>query len=141
MSGWLRRSLLGALAVVVGVAAGAGLYQVSVQPGAAVVKAVFETGAEVTPPADYASIAGAVTETRGIPIVAAGAPDSTVNVYAPAEAHTGLPVVLWIHGGGFISSSADTVKDYVTMLAHEGFVVVNLDYTLAPGATHPVPVV
>ncbi|MEF2979284.1 alpha/beta hydrolase [Subtercola sp. YIM 133946] len=132
--------MLGALAIVLGAAAAAGLYQVSVQPGAAIVKAVFEAGSEVTPPADYESIAQTVTETRGVVITAPtpGTPDSTLNLYAPSIPHTGLPVVLWIHGGGFISSSADTVKQYVTMLAAQGYVVANLDYSLAPDARYPV---
>lgn len=140
MKPWLRRLLLGVLAVVVGIAAAAGLYQVSVQPGAAIVKSVFETGSEVTPPSDYSAIAAAVTERRGIRITAAGTPASVLNLYSPEGTHGPLPIVLWIHGGGFISSSADTVKDYVTMLAHEGYVVANLDYTIAPGARYPVPV-
>jgi len=140
MKRWVRRTLLGALAVGIGVGAASVVYQVSVQPGAAIVKAVFETGSEVTPPADFAGIADQVVETRGIAVATAGAPDAVLNVYAPAGDHAGLPVVLWVHGGGFISSSADTVKDYVTLLAHEGYVVANLDYTIAPGAVYPVPV-
>ena len=137
---WLRRLLLAACAVLIGVGIAAGLYHVSVQPGAALVKLVFESGAEVTPPTNFDMVARAVSETRGIVITAAGAPDSVLNVYAPRTPHTGLPVILWIHGGGFISSSADTVKDYVTMLANEGYVVANLDYTIAPDAHYPVPV-
>ena len=29
------------------------------------------------------------------------------------------PVILWVHGGGFISSSATTVYDYTVLLAYE----------------------
>ena len=47
---------------------------------------------------------------------------------------------MWIHGGGFISSSAATVADYAILLAHAGYVVASLDYSLAPGAHYPVPV-
>ncbi|HEY0248695.1 MAG TPA: alpha/beta hydrolase [Gryllotalpicola sp.] len=105
-------------------------------------KAVFEAGQEVTPASGFGAIRSTVAETRGIAITTKGAPGSHLNVYVPRHSASGaLPVILWIHGGGFISSSADTVKDYAIMLANRGYVVANLDYSLAPGARHPVPVV
>ncbi len=45
-----------------------------------------------------------------------------------------------VHGGGFISSSAATVRDYAILLAHAGYTVASLDYSLAPGLRYPVPV-
>jgi acetyl esterase/lipase len=139
---WLRRVLLAVLAVLVGAGAGAGLYQVSLQPGAALIRAVFEAGAEVTPPSGFADVAADVTETHRIVVSAPGAPVAHLDVYAPRAASADpRPMILWIHGGGFISSSADTVKDYAILLAQRGYVVGNLDYTLAPSARYPVPVV
>lgn len=138
---WPKRVLFVVTAVAAGIAISLATYATSVEPGAAIIKAVFEAKPEVTPPAHFAAIAATVSEKRGIPIVTPGAPDATLDIYAPKDAGAGLlPVILWIHGGGFVSSTADTVKDYVTLLASHGYVVANLDYTLAPGAKHPVPV-
>lgn len=47
---------------------------------------------------------------------------------------------MWVHGGGFISSSPATVGDYAILLAHAGYTVASLDYSLAPGSRYPVPV-
>jgi acetyl esterase/lipase len=136
----VRRALAAIGAIAFGAAIAFATYGLSVQPGAAIVKAVFETGAEVTPPSGFAGVASTVTETKGVPIRATGAPDASIDVYAPQSA-SALPVVLWIHGGGFISSSADTVRDYAILLANAGYVVASLDYSLAPGARYPTPIV
>ena len=138
---WATRLLLGALAVLIGVGAAFGVYATSVQPGAAIVKAVFETGAEVTPPAGFAAIESSVSKVARVPIPVPGIPTAHLDLYAPTgSVNASLPVILWIHGGGFISSSADTVRDYAILLAHEGYLVANLDYSLAPAARYPVPV-
>jgi acetyl esterase/lipase len=135
-----RRLLGAALAVLAGLAGGVVLYQTSVQPGAAIVKAVFERRPEVTPPAGFSAIARTVAEQR-VPIPTPDAPVARLDIFSPnALPGRPLPVIVWIHGGGFISSSAATVADYAILLAHAGYVVASLDYSLAPGARYPVPV-
>ena len=62
-------------AMLAGVAAALVVYQASVQPGAAIVKAVFERGPLVTPPPGFAQLARSVTK-RTIMLPAAGAPPS-----------------------------------------------------------------
>ena len=127
-------------AVLVGVAGAVILYQTSVQPGAAIVAAVFERGRLGTPPAGVAQIARTVTGQR-VPVPAPGAPTAYLDIYTPdGEGGQPRPVILWIHGGGFISSSAATVADYAILLAHAGYTVASLDYSLAPGSRYPVPV-
>jgi len=127
-------------AVAAGIAAALILYQTSVQPGAAIVQSVFQAGALVTPPADFSQIARTVTEHR-VPVPTPDAPTASLDIYTP-DGGTGQPrpVILWIHGGGFISSSAATVADYTILLAHAGYTVASLDYSLAPGSPYPAPV-
>jgi acetyl esterase/lipase len=137
----IRRVLLAVAAIALGGLLAGTLYRVSVEPGAAIVKAVFESGSEVTPPSDFATIDSQVRESRKVPISTPEAPVGSVNIFRPRHPNSSsLPIILWVHGGGFISSSADTVKDYAVMLAARGYVVASLDYSLAPGSRHPVPV-
>jgi acetyl esterase/lipase len=137
---WVRRAGLAVTAVLAGVTVAFGTYAVSVEPGAALVKAVFEAKPEVTPPAGFDAISASVTTGEPIPLTTSSAPPAALTISRPSAASAApLPVVLWIHGGGFISSSADTVADYATVLASHGYLVANLDYSLAPGSTHPVP--
>lgn len=136
-----RRILLAAAAVAVGVLLANITYRTSVEPGALLVKTVFEAGHEVTPPSAYPSIAAAVDEPQTVTLRSENAPDARLRILTPRSRRDApYPIVLWIHGGGFISSSADTVEDYAVVLAHQGFVVADLDYSIAPAAQHPVPV-
>ena len=141
-----RRLVAALTAVLAGVLGALVLYYTSLQPGAAVVRALFERGALVTPPRDFRQVARAVTGQR-VPIAVPGAPPAHLDIYTPVsgagETHgqgsKPRPVILWVHGGGFISSSAATVRDYAILLAHAGYTVASLDYSLAPGARYPVP--
>src|ERR1700761_8334867 len=137
----MRRFLVRALiAVVAGVAAAFIVYQTSVQPGAALVRAVFQGGAQVDPPAGFAATGAAVTETR-VPIHAPGAPDAAIDGYRPrARAAGARPVILWVHGGGFVANSAADFRDWFVLLAARGYVVAGLDYSLAPETHYPAPV-
>ncbi|CAB3773878.1 alpha/beta hydrolase [Paraburkholderia humisilvae] len=66
--------------------------------------------------------------------------DARLDVFAPAHAPASLPAVVWVHGGGFVAGSRSDLSDYLKVLAARGFVVVAIDYTLAPAVRFPEPV-
>jgi acetyl esterase len=51
-----------------------------------------------------------------------------------------LPTLVWIHGGGFLSGDKNQVSNYLKIIAHAGYVVVGVNYTLSPESRHPIPV-
>jgi para-nitrobenzyl esterase len=53
----------------------------------------------------------------------------TLNVFAPPRARA-LPVMVWIHGGGFVNGSATAALYDGSALARQGVVVVTLNYRL-----------
>jgi para-nitrobenzyl esterase len=53
----------------------------------------------------------------------------TLNVFATAAAKN-LPVMVWIHGGGFVNGSGSAALYDGTALARQGVVVVTLNYRL-----------
>ncbi|MDQ1381468.1 MAG: acetyl esterase [Actinomycetota bacterium] len=60
-----------------------------------------------------------------------------VRVFRPSAA-TGLPVILWFHGGGWVTGNLDTHDQLGRLLAdHAGAVVVSVGYRLAPEAKFP----
>ena len=127
-------------ALLAGIAGAVILYQTSVQPGAAIVAAVFNGGQLVKPPAGFAQVARTVTE-RSVALPTQDASAASLDIYTPDGGEGApRPVILWIHGGGFISSSPATVADYAIMLAHAGYTVASLGYSLAPGVRYPAPV-
>ncbi|WP_243789775.1 carboxylesterase/lipase family protein [Saccharopolyspora gloriosae] len=58
----------------------------------------------------------------------------TVNVWTPDTAARGLPVMVFVHGGGFVSGSAQAALYDGTGFSRDGVVLVTLNYRLgAPG--------
>ncbi len=65
--------------------------------------------------------------------------DVPVRVYTPADAVGGdAPLLLWIHGGGWVIGDLDTADATARALANRsGAVVVSVDYRLSPEHTAP----
>ncbi len=66
--------------------------------------------------------------------------NSLLDIYAPSQQSNDMPVILWIHGGGYVGGSKDSRQDYAMALADAGYVVANIDYSLAPESLYPGPV-
>jgi len=63
----------------------------------------------------------------------------TLNVWAP-EGGSDLPVMVWFHGGSFVSGSASTLWYDGARLASRGVIVVTVNYRLGPlGFLHLEP--
>ena len=56
-----------------------------------------------------------------------------LNIWAPARrADMALPVLVWIHGGGYTNGSAAMPLYWGDRLAHKGIIVVTIAYRLGP---------
>ncbi len=61
-----------------------------------------------------------------------------LDVYLPKNrTNAKLPVIVNIHGGGWIYGTKETYQFYCLALAKEGFAVVNANYRLAPDVVYP----
>ena len=60
-----------------------------------------------------------------------------LDVYRPREARGPLPVIVSIHGGGWVYGDKDRYQWYCMSLAQRGFCVVNFTYRLAPEFQFP----
>lgn len=67
--------------------------------------------------------------------------NNNLDVYYPRGLKEKVPVLMWIHGGGYIANSKETVKNYMMTLANKGFVVFNINYALAPKYKYPSQIV
>lgn len=70
-----------------------------------------------------------------------GMENSLLDIYYPKHAGKELPVIMWIHGGGFVSGNKEQTQEYGMALANAGYVVANINYALAPGQKYPGPVI
>ncbi|MBQ7718039.1 MAG: alpha/beta hydrolase [Clostridia bacterium] len=62
-----------------------------------------------------------------------------LDVYRPKEFSGKLPVIVSIHGGGWVYGNKEIMQFYCMSLAEKGFAVINFSYRLAPKYKHPVP--
>lgn len=69
--------------------------------------------------------------------------DATLDIYFPQEVideDEKLPLVVWVHGGAYISGDKDQIANYCKILASKGFAVASVNYSIAPGKTYPTPI-
>ncbi len=60
-----------------------------------------------------------------------------LDVYAPEAGGAGLPVILYLYGGGFVRGDKSEMAGLGTWFARNGAVVVTMNYRFAPEATYP----
>lgn len=131
----MRKWLLGILAVAAVIAAA---FVLSPWPGVYIIRAIFDRGAAAAAAKLEKHVPAAVTtETLRYDETD---PDAVLDIYRAPDTAAEAPLVVWIHGGGFVSGRRGDITNYLKVLAGRGFTVVNVDYTIAPEATYPVPV-
>jgi arylformamidase len=79
----------------------------------------------------FASAARAQTIHRDIPYAGVDDKNRMLDVYSPADAKN-LPVVFWIHGGGWQAGDKSQVKLKPQAFMDKGFVFVSVNYRLLP---------
>lgn len=131
-----------AVVLLVLIAAGAVAWHVSPWPRVALIRSLFDYGGGISArklaphvPAGVATIADLHYRE--------GDPAARLDVFFPARVAATterLPVVVWVHGGGWIAGHRSDVANYAKILAAHGFTTVALDYALPPQAIYPVPV-
>lgn len=63
----------------------------------------------------------------------------TLNILRPDGAATGLPVMVFIHGGGFVIGSKDAVVQNGASFARDGLVYVAINYRMGVDGFLPIP--
>lgn len=132
----MKKFLL-ALVAIVAIAAVTVLY-ITPWPSVWVVRAIFDSGAKAASDALVKHLPEGIDAQKAVHYDPDDA-DAFLDIYRPAKLDPARPTVVWIHGGGFVSGRRGDIENYLKILAGEGFVVVNVDYTIAPTATYPTP--
>lgn len=100
-------------------------------------QAIREGAAQMRPPAN-------VDDSLSLTDEIIVGPDSNplpIRIYREKSIDETLPVLLWIHGGGYILGSIDDNDDLCMRFVKEAqCVVVSVDYRLAPEHPYPAPI-
>ncbi|KAA0794951.1 alpha/beta hydrolase [Bacillus sp. BPN334] len=135
---WKKRMLL-SLIIVFGLAlAGISYWNLSPVPKAFLIKKAFEGGTFV-PSADYEH---ALSETKIVKDINYNSkfPDGKLDLIYPKNRTEKSPIIFWVHGGGFVGGDKSDITGYAVELAARGYIVVNINYALAPKREYPTPV-
>lgn len=62
---------------------------------------------------------------------------NSLDIYLPKNVDGKIPVIINIHGGGWIYGTKETYQFYGLGMAKRGFAFINPNYTLAPGVQYP----
>lgn len=114
-------------------------FQLSPWPSVWLVRQAFDAGARDASAALEKHVPAGLREWHDVAYDPAD-PAGRLDLYAPANAPGPLTTVVWIHGGGFISGDKRDVANYARVLAGKGFAVASVQYTIAPEARYPGPV-
>ena len=70
-------------------------------------------------------------------------PNSQLDILMPnnVNADDKLPVIFWAHGGGFIAGDKQYKNALLSHIVERGYVVVNVNYALAPEYQYPTPLI
>lgn len=63
-----------------------------------------------------------------------------LDVYRPKDVDGYLPVIVSVHGGGWVYGDKERYQYYCMSLAQHGFAVINYTYRLAPEFKFPAPI-
>jgi para-nitrobenzyl esterase len=61
------------------------------------------------------------------------------NIWTPGPKAKGLPVMVWIHGGGFVVGTKDAAINDGTQFARSGVVCIGINYRLGLNGFLPIP--
>ena len=65
--------------------------------------------------------------------------ENKLDVYRPKNTQEKIPVIVSVHGGGWVYGDKELYQFYGMTLAQRGFAVVNFTYRLAPEVKFPAP--
>lgn len=109
----------------------------SPKPTAMLVQQLFEGGVAVKPH-NYGEIEKLVHMENDLSYDSAHQ-EGNLDIIAPKEFSGKLPVIFWVHGGAFLGGDKSDITEYAVQVASKGFIVVNMNYELAPSAIYPTP--
>jgi acetyl esterase len=114
------------------------LFKISPWPNALIIRYGFDkNGAEVSKALEKHVPAG-ITEVEN-QVYRQNDGDGRLDVFYPENTTSALPTVVWVHGGAWVSGDKDDIDNYLKILASHGFTTVGVDYTIAPEAQYPAP--
>ena len=88
------------------------------------------------PPPNISEICAQITTHTDIKYPSAS-PENTLDLYLPTQTALTPPLILWIHGGGFIGGDKSDATYFAQTLASHGYAVATINYLRSPESQYP----
>jgi acetyl esterase/lipase len=98
----------------------------------------FAVSQEKAKPSAASRLPAGVQVLRDLPYVEGGHERNVLDLYLPEKAEGRLPLVCWIHGGGWSAGSKDDCP--AAYLAAKGYAVASINYRLSQHAVFPAQI-
>lgn len=111
------------------------------RPAALLIRSVFSGAGKLQLPRPRLHLPHVtITGHQGLRYLGSAAGNPTLDLFLPASAAEPLPLVVWIHGGAWISGSKKDVEPYLRVLAGYGYAVVGVGYSVSPKVSYPTAI-
>lgn len=114
-------------------------FQVSPWPSSLLIRHEFNKGAVATSDALEKHVPAGIGEVKNQQYELNN--DTFLDAYYPeGQNRKELPVIVWVHGGAWISGNKNNVANYAKIVASHGFSTVSINYSIAPEKKYPTPI-
>lgn len=116
-------------------------FYVSPKPGAMLVRHMFSGEVKITDKQSFEN-AKAKVEVSYNHHYDSRFKDNSYDLYLPKDTKESVPVLIWVHGGGYIGGDKSGMKEFATKLSSDAHVaIVSMNYERAPESQYPNQVI
>ncbi|GAB2022551.1 alpha/beta hydrolase [Pseudolactococcus yaeyamensis] len=128
---WLSSAIIMLIAIIWIV------FQLSPKPGAYIFGQMFNRPVKIGDTQAYQTAHKQVDITYDLTYTSKQS-KNTYDLYTPKNTDKPLPVLIWVHGGGFVGGDKANMKEFATRITADAHIaVVSMNYELAPNAHYP----
>ena len=95
---------------------------------------LYPIEAKLTKPHNYSAIEKKSQATKDIQYSSLY-PNSMLDIYSPKGATEKLPIILFVHGGGFFKGEKEMAKYFGPTISSDRYIFVSINYNLVPSTT------
>ncbi len=112
-------------------------FQLSPRPGAFLINHMFSNTVQITDKKTFDQAEKNVAKKTDL-TYESKYKENTYDIYYPKNSKGPVPVLFWVHGGGFVGGDKSGVKEFATKLVSDANIaVVAMNYELAPDSEYP----